>query len=281
MPEAFSTVRALLAEARRDSLPRLDAELLLAHVLGCRRTWLLAHDDAPLDMSMQTRWRELAARRRDDEPLAYLVGTKEFHGLALAVDARVLVPRPETELLVEIGLDILRTRGSDATFAPALIDLGTGSGAIALALKAGCERARVCASDSSEGALDVARANAGRLQIDIEFRPGSWWQPWHGERFDLALANPPYVRAGDLHLAALRHEPLGALEAGVDGLDALRAVVAGAPAHLRGGGALWLEHGHDQAAEVRALLAGAGFGAIESRPDLAGTLRCTGGCVEA
>ena len=281
------TVAAALAEARALGIERLDAQLLLSHVAARPRTWVLAHDDAELDADVEAIWRRLAARRSQGEPLAYLLGAKEFHSLMLHVDASVLVPRAETELLVDRALEILRVRyGSgtnprgvehDPRVNPRVLDLGTGSGAIALALKAAWPAARVCASDQSAAALDVARANAHRLGLDVEFRTGSWWTPWSGKRFDFVLSNPPYVADGDPHLAALSHEPVLALTAGRDGLEALRAIIGGAAAHLERSGWLWLEHGFEQADAVQALLHAAGFSEVETRRDLAGQPRCSGG----
>lgn len=272
------TVDSLLAGARTLAVDRLDAEVLLTHVLGCRRTWLLAHGEATLSREVVAGWTALASRRGTGEPLAYLVGTKEFHGLMLVVDRRVLVPRPDTETLVDVALGWLSSH-SAAVRALRVLDLGTGSGAIAVAVKTRFPTAQVFASDLSADALDVARANAGQLGCAIDFRCGSWWQPWAHERFDLVVANPPYIASGDPHLDALRHEPGVALVAGHDGLAALQMIVAGARSHLEAGGALWLEHGHDQAAAVFALLDEAGFVDIDRRSDLGGNPRCSGGCI--
>jgi release factor glutamine methyltransferase len=254
-------------------LSRLDAQLLLLHATGRPlrdRGWLLAHDGDPLGVAQAEAFLALARRRLAGEPVAYLVGRKEFYGLDLAVDPRVLVPRPDTETLVEWALEVLGT-GS-----PRVVDLGTGSGAIALALKKHCPQAQVEAVDCSEDALQVARANASALGLDVAFRRASWLGGAAGA-YDAIVANPPYIREGDEHLAALHHEPQGALAAGPDGLDAIRGIVAQAPAHLAPGGWLLLEHGWDQAAAVRALLAAAGFAGVQSRRDLAGIERCSGG----
>jgi release factor glutamine methyltransferase len=199
------------------------------------------------------------------------VGEKEFFGLMLAVDDRVLVPRPDTETLVEWALQVLAGRQ-----APAVIDLGTGSGAIALALKHQRADARIEAVDRSEAALVVARANGERLGLAVAWRSGHWLAG-ASQGYDLVVSNPPYIRADDPHLRALTHEPLAALAAGDDGLHDLRSIVAAAPAHLAPGGWLLLEHGWDQAEPVRALLAAAGFEDIGSRQDLAGIARCSGG----
>lgn len=262
-----------LARARSAGVARLDAQLLLAHHLGRPRSWLLAHDDEAIEPALLARLQSDLARRAGGEPLAYVVGQCEFCGLTLQVNADVLVPRPETEALVEWALDL-------APRAPLrrLVDLGTGSGAIALAFG---HRAPadfdVHAVDRSDAALAVARGNGERLHLAVTWHAGDWWQPLAGRTFGIAVSNPPYVKAGDPHLPALRHEPARALVAGEDGLQALRAIVASAPAHLAPGGWLLLEHGHDQAVAVAALLAAAGFEAIETRADLAGLPRLTGG----
>lgn len=268
-----------IAEALRAGqtlgLPRLDVQMLLLHALGRpvhERAWLLAHDGDPLPEAAQARYLSLLQRRADRVPMAYLTGEHEFFGLRLQVDARVLDPRPDTELLVEWALECLPDEGR-----PSVADLGTGSGAIALALAHMRPLAAVCAVDASRDALEVARANARRLQLDVEFLPGSWLAPLQGRRFDLLVSNPPYIAQDDPHLDELRHEPLQALASGADGLDDLRRIVADAPAVLQPGARLLLEHGWDQAAAVRALLLAAGFVAVESRRDLAGIERCSGG----
>lgn len=261
-----------LERARAAGVPRLDAQGLLAHHLGRPRTWLLAHDDEPLLPQVQRQADADLARRVAGVPLAYLVGEREFHGLVLQVNADVLVPRPETEGLVDWAL-ALAARAP----LPRLADLGTGSGAVALAVKHRRPTFEVWASDRSAAALAVARANAQRLQLPVTWVEGDWWHPFAGQRFGLVVSNPPYVAEGDPHLAALRHEPQVALTAGADGLQALRQIVAGAPAHLAAGGWLLLEHGFDQAAAVTALLEAAGFEQIETRLDLAGLSRLTGG----
>jgi release factor glutamine methyltransferase len=272
-----STVATVLAEARAFGLGRLDAQLLLGHTLKRPRTWLLAHDDAELSSVEMATWRALVARRAAGEPTAYLLGTKEFHGLSLAVGPAVLVPRPETELLVACGNVALSRAGSNGGRTAQLVDLGTGSGAVALAIKACNPAARVCGSDDSSDALALAGRNARRLGLEVDFRLGSWWEPWAGDRFDVAVSNPPYIASEDPHLAALGHEPRHALVAADEGLAALRAIVADAAAHLRPDGWLWLEHGDRQAEAVRGLLADAGFDSIETCLDLAGRTRCTGG----
>ena len=270
-----ATVDHALAQARSAGVDRLDAQLLLARALDRPRTWLLAHGEAPLSAGSAARFATDLARRATGEPLAYLLGTKEFHGLALQVDARVLVPRPDTEVLVDWAIELLRA-DSGAPAAPAVVDLGTGSGAIALAVKQACPNARVVATDASRAALEVAAANAARLGLPVDFRQGRWWDAVAGEAFDLVLANPPYIASGDPHLGALGHEPVDALVAGIDGLAALRQIVADAAAGLRRGGWLLLEHGFEQATAVQDLLRAQGFAAAQTRLDLGGRPRCTG-----
>ena len=265
-----------VAQALRDAhalgVDRLDTLMLLADILARSRTWLLAHDDAELSTEQASHLRARLARRASGEPLAYLLGEKEFHGLMLKVDSNVLVPRPDTEVLVDWALALLA--GMER---PIVADLGTGSGAIALAVKHARPLATVAATDVSAAALGVARANAQRLALDIEFIEGSWWQAVPQRRFQLVLSNPPYIAGGDVHLAALTHEPALALTPGGDGLGALRSIVAGAAAHLEPGGWLLLEHGFGQADVVQALLREHGFGSVQTRRDIAGLPRCSGG----
>lgn len=268
------TIAQALTSAMALGLERLDAQLLLLHTLGRpqnERAWLLAHDGDELAPADAQRYQQVCARRGTGEPLAYIVGQKEFFGLQLKVDPRVLVPRPDTETLVEWALELLRP-----VTAPRVIDLGTGSGAIALAIKQACPGAEVEAVDASPGALEVAAANARALDLDVSFRLSSWLNGATAS-YDLIVSNPPYVSQDDPHLAALRHEPASALASGPDGLADIRAIVAQASAHLNPGGWLLLEHGWDQAEAVRALLRAAGFGAVASRRDLAGIERCSGG----
>ena len=271
----MKTLGEALAAARAAGMARLDAQLLLGHVLGRDRAWLLAHDDASLCGEQAARLEALMARRRAGEPVAYLLGEKEFHGLTLQVDARVLVPRPDTELLVDWAIELLR--GELATIEqPAVLDLGTGSGAIALAVKHDCPSAVVTATDASGEALSVAQANATRLGLAVEFHRGAWWQAVADRRFHLALSNPPYIASADPHLAALTAEPGLALTPGPEGLEALRTIVAGGADRLEAGGWLLLEHGFDQADAVQALLRDAGLARIATRQDLGGQPRCTG-----
>ncbi|MEJ7929027.1 peptide chain release factor N(5)-glutamine methyltransferase [Ramlibacter sp. AN1015] len=271
------TVAQALARAGAAGLERLDAQLLLLSALGRDRqdrAWLITHDDAPLPAPVRRRFDALCARRLEGEPLAYLVGEKEFFGMTLQVDARVLVPRPDTETLVEWALELLAARSR-----PRIIDLGTGSGAIALALQRACPDAFVQAVDRSAEALSVARDNARRLELPLHLRQACWLEEDAGG-WDLIVANPPYIAAGDPHLPALRHEPVSALVAGPDGLDDLRRIAQAAPTQLAPGGWLLLEHGWDQAAAVRDLLRSAGFVQVASRRDLGGVERCSGGRLE-
>ncbi|NKF23629.1 peptide chain release factor N(5)-glutamine methyltransferase [Solimonas marina] len=276
MSEA-TTLRAALRDAQTaiaasSDSARLDAEWLLAHVLGCSRTQLMMRGDDALAAADVQRYAALVARRRDGEPVAYLLGNQGFWSLELQVTPDVLVPRPETELLVEWALECL-----PADVAAQVVDLGTGSGAIALALARERPTATVTATDVSAAALAIASGNAERLGLAVEFREGAWWQACADQCFDLVVSNPPYIAAGDEHLPALRHEPLLALSDGADGLQALRDIIAGAPARLRAGGRLLLEHGYDQGAAVRALLSAAGFTEVSTRRDLEGRERASGG----
>lgn len=262
-------------------LDRLDAQLLLLHALGRpedERAWLLAHDDSLLDEIDAATFRALTLRRLAGEPLAYIVGYKAFFGLRLKVDPRVLVPRPDTETLVGWALDVLRALG---VADPArVLDLGTGSGAIALAIAFAVNTAgrgaSVSAVDASAGALAVAAGNATALGLPVEFGLSNWFEQV-STRFQLIVSNPPYIASEDDHLAALTHEPLQALAAGPDGLDDIRRIILGAPEHLEPGGWLLLEHGYDQSQAVCQLLLQRGFRQVQSRPDLAGIARCSGG----
>lgn len=267
------SVAAALAQARACGMERLDAQLLLCSVLQRPRAWLLAHGEHALGAREAQRFEALCARRAAGEPVAYLLGEKEFHGLTLTVNPDVLVPRPDTETLVEWALELLPA----APARPSVADLGTGSGAIALALTQSRPGARVCAVDVSPAALAVAQANGQRLGLAVEWLLGDWWAAVRGRRFDVVVSNPPYIAADDPHLAALRHEPPLALTPGGDGLAALRTLIDEAPLHLQPGGWLLLEHGHDQAAAVRELLQARGYGDVATRRDLAGLPRCTGG----
>ncbi|MBO9652453.1 MAG: peptide chain release factor N(5)-glutamine methyltransferase [Variovorax sp.] len=264
----------MLSAAASMAIDRLDAQLLLLHVLGRQttdRAWLLVHDTDPLDDTVWSDYAKLCARRKAGEPTAYLLGEKEFHGLSLQVDPRVLVPRPDTETLVDWALQCLEGRD-----APTVIDLGTGSGAIALAIQHARRDAKVTAVDASADALAVARGNADRLGLPVRFHQADWLAGADAG-YDLIVSNPPYIAREDIHLAALQHEPQGALVSGDDGLDDIRRIVDAAPAHLADGGWLLLEHGYDQSAAVRELLRARGFAESQSRDDLAGIARCSGG----
>jgi release factor glutamine methyltransferase len=258
-----------VAEALRMLEPR-EARLLLARATGFSEASVLAHPERALSAEGEARFREFAARRARGEPIAYILGEKEFYGLRLAVTPAVLIPRPETELLVELAL---------ACAPGSVLDLGTGSGALALVLKRQLPQARVVAVDASAAALAVAQRNAAALALAVEFRHGRWFEPVAGQRFDAIVANPPYVADGDPHLAEgdLRFEPRAALAAGPDGLDAIREIARGATAHLATGGRLLLEHGLGQDAAVRELLEAAGLEGVMTWPDLAGIARVTGG----
>ena len=272
---AQPTVAQALDQARRLGLDRLDAHLLLGHLLQRPRAWLIAHDEASLPSTTAAAFADGCARRAAGEPLAYLLGEREFHGLLLQVSPNVLIPRPDTETLVDWALDLLPASGADR---PKVLDLGTGSGAIALAVAHRRSNAEVMATDISPAALAVAQANARRLGLSLTWATGSWWQAVTPQaRFDLVLCNPPYIAGDDPHLPALRHEPLLALTPGGDGLGALRKVIHGAPAHLVAGGWLLLEHGWDQQPAVSAELQLAGFCRLTTRHDIEGRPRCTGG----
>ncbi len=265
------TIAQALARAATCGVDRLDAHLLLGHVLARSRTWLLAHDTDLLDAEAQARYLALLARRAEGEPAAYLLGDKEFFGLNLRVTPDTLIPRPDTETLVHWALEHLPTDQPRR-----VLDLGTGSGAIALALAHERPQADVTAVDASAGALQVALDNATALGLRLRGRLGSWFAPVAGERFELIVSNPPYIAEGDPHMAALRFEPESALTAGPDGLDDLRQIVAQAPDHLPPGGWLLLEHGYDQAEAVQTLMRQRGFVEVSTRFDLGQQARCTG-----
>lgn len=261
----MARIDALLRQAR-SRIDAVDAELLLAQVLQCPRTWLHAHWDEIIEPVLANRFESLLSRRESGEPVAYLTGRRGFWRFDLAVTPATLIPRPETELLVELALERLPPGR-----ALRIADLGTGCGAIALALALERPRTHVVATDNSEDALAVARTNARQLAVgNIQFRGGDWLQPLAGEAFDLIASNPPYIAAGDPHLAAgdLRFEPAAALESGADGLDAIRTIVRDAPGYLHSQGWLLLEHGWEQGHAVRALMQSAGFVDIRTERDL-------------
>jgi release factor glutamine methyltransferase len=267
------TVTQALTAAQTLGLDRLDTQLLLLHALGkpeSDRAWLLAHDGDVLSEEIAGAFRALSLRRATGEPLAYIVGYKEFFGLRFSVDSRVLVPRPDTETLVQWALDVVVDVSQ-----PDILDMGTGSGAVAIAI-AHHVKTRVTASDFSPQALAVALVNAQRLGADVKFIHSNWFENVSGH-FHAIVSNPPYIASADPHLAALMHEPLNALAAGSDGLDDIRQIIELAPSHLQPGGWLLLEHGYDQAASVCALLTKRGLTQVQSRMDLAGIARCSGG----
>ncbi len=268
------TVAEMLAAARGRIAPT-EARLLLRHVLGQSAVWLETHRDHPVLAQVATQFSMLLRRRAAGEPIAYLVGHREFYGREFAVTPDVLIPRPETELLVDLAKAKLAA-GKTAT----ILDLGTGSGCIAVTLALELPAARVTAIDASSAALAVARRNAESLGADVEFLLSDWFAALPARRFDLIVANPPYVAAGDPHLTEgdLRFEPLAALTDHADGLAAIRRIIASAPSWLVDGGWLLLEHGYDQGPSVRALLAAAGFARIEQHRDLAGIVRASAAC---
>lgn len=275
-----SSVRELLADATArlsvaSDSPGLDAEVLLCHVLRRDRSWLYAWPEHTVDGEQRTRFAQLVGARAAGRPVAHLTARREFWSLSLAVDEHTLIPRPETEQLVEIALTL------DLRADACVLDLGTGSGAIALALATHRPTWHIVAVDSSAAALDVAHDNARRLGTGgIRFVHGDWFAGLPaGPPFDLIVSNPPYVAAADPHLCTgdVRFEPVSALVAGDDGLADLRRIVTDAPSFLRGGGWLWLEHGYDQDNAVSGLLRARGFADIQTRVDLAGQPRHTGG----
>lgn len=275
------TLAEALRLALRQGLDTLDAQLLMLGALNQphERAWLRAHDTDALTPAAEQAFAALCQRRLAGEPVAYLLGRKEFFGLSLVVDARVLVPRPDTETLVEWALELHGPQPLK------VVDLGTGSGAIALALQQARPAWQVWAVDASAQALAVAQLNAQRLSLPIRLQRGNWLAAIEGVEgsevmaghFDLIVSNPPYIAEGDAHLPALAHEPQSALVSGADGLSDIRRITSQAARRLAPGGWLLLEHGHDQAAAVQSLLRQAGLVGVQSRLDLAGTARCSGG----
>jgi len=260
-------------------IDRLDGQLLLLLAVGRPnhdRSWLFAHDDQRLKASEVGAFEAHVARRLAGEPVAYIVGVKEFFGLSFAVSNAVLIPRPDTETLVQWALQIINALDTD-TSTPRILDLGTGSGAIALAIKSQAPQCRVTAVDASATALGQAALNGQQLGLDVTWRQSNWFASVDHLPFDVIVSNPPYIAANDPHLRDLRHEPLSALTSGADGLDDLRHIVARSGPYLREGGWLLLEHGYDQAEPVAELLKVAGFTAIGHQTDLGGMTRCTGG----
>jgi release factor glutamine methyltransferase len=272
LDDATARIAAALGLAHRDA--RLDARVLAAHVLGVGAAWLIAHDTDPLSDTHVAAFESLLAQRLEGVPIAYLVGAREFYGRPFLVSPDVLIPRPDTELLVERALACI-----PPDQAMAVLDLGTGSGCIAITLALERPLARVTAVDRSPAALAIAQRNADILNARVEFLTSEWFATLAGRRFDLIVSNPPYIAAADPHLARgdVRFEPLSALVAGQDGLDDLRRLSRAARAHLRPGGTLLLEHGHDQSDAVQALLRESGIRHPQSWADLSGILRVSGG----
>ena len=276
-PVSAPAVGALLADETAAGLERHEAELLLLHVLGRERGWLFAHADAMPEPTQAEAFRALCARRRAGEPVAYLTGSRGFWTLELTVNKATLIPRPETELLVELALARI-----DANAPARIADLGTGSGAIALAIASERPFASVIATDESKFALAVAVGNAERNGIDnVWFRRGDWYEALGNERFDVIVSNPPYIEANDEHLQQgdLRFEPAMALASGTDGLDAIRVIVRDASKHLARNGWLLLEHGWNQGEAIRELLSQAGFVEVATERDLEDRERVTRGRV--
>ena len=260
-------------------LARIDAQMLLLHCVGLathNRAWLITHDRDLLAPAQWSAFQVACTRRAAGEPVAYITEHKAFFALDLQINQHVLDPRPDTETLVEWALELLPVDSNTA-----VLDLGTGSGAIALAIKAQRPQCAVTAVEASADALAVARNNSERLALPITLHHGSWFAPLAGLRFGLIVSNPPYLAADDVHLPDLQHEPLQALVAGADGLDDIRHIISTAPLHMQPGAWLLLEHGYEQATAVQDLLRAAGFAQVQTRHDLAGQPRCTGGQMPA
>ena len=277
--EALQSATRSLANAGGDALrsdsPRLDAELLLGKILGLSRPGLLAQGNEPVAAEFEGAYAGLIEKRLRGAPVAYLTGTREFWSLPLQVTPAVLVPRPETELLVELTLRLLPREGR-------ILDLGTGSGAIALAIASERPHCGITGIDISPRALEVAMQNARDLGLShIDWRLGSWFEPVPGERFDVIVANPPYIAAADPALEQLAAEPAIALCAGTTGLEALSSIAAQAAAHLTENGRLIMEHGSGQATDVAQLLERCGFGAVRSHFDFSGKPRATQGTIHS
>lgn len=271
----MTTVRESLVQAQARGLNRIDAQLLLLHALGRDandRAWLIGHDGDVLTAEQAQVFASLCQRRSEGEPVAYILGQREFYGLTLRVDARVLDPRPDTETLVDWALSLISENQPLR-----VLDLGTGSGAIALAIASQRPQVQMTAVDQSADALAVARANGERLGLAVNWLQGSWFEPLAGQSFDLIVSNPPYIRENDSHMARLTHEPRSALTSGESGLEDIQTIIAQARPHMQSGAMLLLEHGYDQAPDVARLFECSGFAHIAHRHDLAGIARCTGG----
>ncbi len=270
------TVASLL---KASELPTIEAQMLLEHVTGWSRTALISYPERSVEAQQALLAQSLFARRRFGEPVAYLTGLREFYGLMFEVSPAVLIPRPETELLVDLSLARLKINPLAR-----VLDLGTGSGAVAVTLAKLCATAQVTGVEKSQAALNIARKNAEAiapiaLHHTLQLILGDWYQPVGHAQFDLIVANPPYIADADAHVTQgdLRHEPIQALTSGKDGLDAIRSIISGAPKHLRPNGWLIIEHGYDQAETCAALLKQAGFNPIFCEKDLAGIPRVSGG----
>lgn len=280
MPPATLGAALQLARGRIDGV---DARLLLREASGCSAATLIGFPERELSTEAAQRYADWLDRRESGEPVAYLLGEREFYGRMFRVTPDTLIPRPDTELLVELSLRLLGegARVPSQQSNARILDLGTGTGAIAISLALECAHANVTAIDASAAALAVARDNAGKLKASLRLLHGNWFEPVAQERFDLIVSNPPYIAVGDVHLGQgdVRFEPLSALVAGADGLDDIRHIVSTTPLHLNAGGWLLLEHGYDQASAVRALLSARGFAEVQSWKDLAGIERVSGGAL--
>ena len=267
------TVRSALAHASR-RIDVVDARVLLCAVLGREAAFLIAHADDALTAEQQRAYEAWVARRASGEPVAYITGAREFYGRTFRVTPDVLIPRPETELLVDVALQSV-----SGLRAPRIVDLGTGSGCIAITLAAQLSGARVVGVEASPAALAVARANAAALGVQVVWIESDWYAALPAGRYDLVVSNPPYIAGGDEHLERgdLRFEPRAALTPAGDGLDAIRRIVRESIGHLEPGAALWFEHGYDQGSACRALLEAHGYEAIATHRDIAGIERVTGG----
>ena len=260
----------------RGRIATVDARILLREASGATAAQLIAFQERPLAPEAAGLFLQWLERREAGEPVAHILGQREFYGLNLHITADVLDPRPDTETLVDWALSVLQTAASQWPI-PTVLDMGTGSGAIALAIAKNHGSAKVTATDFSPTALAIAKHNAQVQQLPIEFKISDWWSHLKGQKWDVIVSNPPYIALGDPHLPALRHEPAMALISGSDGLDAIRKIIGDAPSHLNPQGWLLIEHGYDQANAVSQLLESAGFKCIEHRYDLAGNCRCSGG----
>lgn len=264
---------AALTLARTSDSARLDAQVLLAHALGKSRAFLFSHSDEPVPADDERAYKALLARRLNGEPVAYILGEREFWSLSLTVTPDTLIPRPDTERLVEIALDLI-----DEHAFTRIADLGTGSGAIALSISTERPGCAVTATDINAKSLEVAASNAKRLGLSrVEFVQSDWTEALAGRQFDLVVSNPPYVAQGDDALASLSHEPAGALVSGPDGLDDIRRLAVAVPGIVAAGGRLLLEHGNEQGDAVQQLLAAAGWRDVRTWKDHAGQPRVTGG----